>query len=77
MAQQTRIAVLSTACRFPDANSGAELWTNAIEGRRSFRAIPKQRLDASRYLVDAIGEADSITPIRAGLLTNWQVDRDN
>jgi enediyne polyketide synthase len=77
MAKQTRIAVLSTACRFPDANSGAELWINATEGRRSFRPIPKQRLDTSRYLADAIGEADSITPIRAGLLTNWQVDRDN
>jgi len=46
-----------------------------MEGRRSFRPIPKQRLDTARYLADAIGEADSITQIRAGLLTNWQVDR--
>ena len=77
MAKQTRIAVLSTACRFPDANSAGELWANVIEGRRAFRVIPKQRLDTGSYLVDAIGEADSITPIRAGLLTNWQIDRDN
>ncbi|MGJ4941457.1 SDR family NAD(P)-dependent oxidoreductase [Bradyrhizobium sp. HKCCYLS1011] len=76
MSQQTRVAVLSTSCRFPDANSSAELWTNVIHGRRSFRAIPKKRLDTSRYLVDIIGEADSITPIRAGLLTDWQVDCD-
>lgn len=77
MSQQTRVAVLSTTCRFPDANSSAELWANACYGRRSFRAIPKQRLDTSRYLADAIGEADSITPIRAGLLTDWHVDREH
>lgn len=76
MSQQTRIAVLSMACRFPDADSATELWANAMEGRRSFRAIPKERLDTSLYLADSIGEADSITPVRAGLLTNWQVDRN-
>lgn len=75
MARQTSIAIISTACRFPDAGSPAELWTNAMDGRRSFRAIPKQRLDMTRYLIGAVGEADSITQIRAGLLTNWNIDR--
>jgi enediyne polyketide synthase len=69
------IAVISTSCRLPDANSPAQLWANVLEGRRSFRALPKERLDISRYAVNAVGEADSITPIRAGLLTNWKVDR--
>jgi enediyne polyketide synthase len=53
-----------------------ELWANILEGRRSFRAIPKERLDIGRYSVESIGEADSITPVRAGLLTNWTVDRN-
>ena len=53
----------------------AELWANTIEGRRSFRALPRERLDLSRYAQRVIGEADSITRIRAGLLTNWQIDR--
>lgn len=74
MSRSPSIAILSTACRLPDANSPAELWNNVVEGRRSFRRIPRERLDISRYAVDAIGEADSITQIRAGLLTNWTFD---
>jgi enediyne polyketide synthase len=62
------------ACRLPDASSPAQLWDNLVEGRRSFRAVPSERLDIRRYAAEAIGEAESITPIRAGLLTNWQVD---
>jgi enediyne polyketide synthase len=72
---RTNIAVLSTSCRFPDAASPAELWANVLEGRRSFRAIPPQRLEMARYAAEAVGEADSITHIRAGLLTNWNFDR--
>ena len=72
---RTNIAVLSTSCRFPDAGSPAELWANVLEGRRSFRAIPPRRLELARYAVEAVGEADSITRIRAGLLTNWNFDR--
>jgi enediyne polyketide synthase len=72
---RTGIAILSTSCRFPDAASPADLWANVLEGRRSFRALPTQRLDLARYAAEAIGEADSITRIRAGLLTNWNFDR--
>jgi enediyne polyketide synthase len=72
---RTGIYVVSTSCRFPDAASPAELWANVLEGRRSFRAIPRQRLDIARYAVEAVGEAESITCIRAGLLTNWTFDR--
>src|SRR5262245_179971 len=73
---RTNIALLSLACRFPDAASPAELWHNVLEGRRSFRAIPHERLDISRYAADSVGEAESITRIRAGLLTDWQFDRN-
>ena len=75
MADSPSIALLSTACRFPDANSAAELWANAMQGRRAFRALPRGRLDLNRYAPGLIGEADSITRIRAGLLTNWRIDR--
>lgn len=74
MPQPASFAIVSTACRFPDAHSPAALWDNVIEGRRSFRALPRERLDLARYAAAAIGEADSIAPIRAGLLAGWQPD---
>src|ERR1700676_1498155 len=75
MSRAPSLAVLSMACRFPDASSPYELWANVLEGRRSFRAIPKERLDIARYAAAAVGEAESITQIRAGLLANWRPDR--
>ncbi|MES0175373.1 SDR family NAD(P)-dependent oxidoreductase [Mesorhizobium sp. M0006] len=75
MQPQTRIAIVSLSCRFPDAASSTELWRNAIEGRRSFRAIPKQRLDLDQYAECLLGEADSIVSVKAGLLTGWEFDR--
>ncbi|MDX0527559.1 SDR family NAD(P)-dependent oxidoreductase [Sinorhizobium medicae] len=75
MPARSSIAIVSLACRLPDARSPAELWANVIEGRRSFRPIPRERLDLASYAADSIGEADSITPICAGLLTNWSFDR--
>ena len=76
MSDLPSIVLLAMACRLPDANTPGELWANVVEGRRSFRAFPKERLDLSRYDVDVIGESDSITPIRAALLTNWRIDRN-
>jgi enediyne polyketide synthase len=75
MSRRTSVALLSATCRFPDANSTNELWDNVVEGRRSFRAIPRERIDICRYAADIVGEAESITRIRAALLTNWTVDR--
>lgn len=75
MPARSSIAIASLACRLPDARSPAELWANVIEGRRSFRPIPRERLDLASYAAASIGETDSITPICAGLLTNWSFDR--
>jgi enediyne polyketide synthase len=75
MPGKSRIAILSATCRFPDANSPGQLLANIVEGRRSFRTIPPERLDIGRYSVSLVGEAESITPIRAGLLADWSVDR--
>lgn len=70
-----RLAIVSSACRFPDASSLAELWENSVCGRRSFRAIPKSRLDIAGYAEHLVGTADSIVPVQAGLLTGWSFDR--
>lgn len=70
-----RLAIVSSACRFPDASSLAELWENSVCGRRSFRAIPPSRLDLAGYAEHVVGIADSIVPVQAGLLTGWCFDR--
>ncbi|MBZ9803452.1 type I polyketide synthase [Mesorhizobium sp. ES1-6] len=75
MMPQTRIAIVSLSCRFPDAESPTALWQNAMEGRRSFRSIPRERLNLEQYAESLLGEADSIAPVMAGLLTGWEFDR--
>ncbi|MBD8891913.1 type I polyketide synthase [Roseibium litorale] len=70
------IAICSLSCRFPDAGSPEELWGNLMDGRRSFRAIPPQRLPMDAYARSRIGTADSITPVLAGLLNDWHFDRE-
>ncbi len=69
------VAICSLSCRYADAESPDELWLNLIDGRRSFRPIPPERLAIGAYSQGAIGMADSITPVLAGLLTNWHFDR--
>ena len=43
------IAIVGAACRYPDAQSPAELWENALAQRRAFRRIPAERLNAADY----------------------------
>lgn len=69
------VAVLSMACRFPDAATPEALWQNVLDGRRSFRSIPAQRLPLDDYVANSVGSTLSITPILAGLLTDWKFDR--
>lgn len=69
------IAICSLTCRYPDAGSVEEFWINLIDGRRSFRRIPPERLDIAMYSPEEVGSADSITPVHAGLLTNWHFNR--
>jgi len=68
------IAIISLACRYPDAPSPEALWANVLDGRRAFRNIPAERLDLLQYAVDRVGVADSITPIKAGLISDWHFD---
>lgn len=75
MSATAPIAILSMACRFPDAPSPGALWQNTLDGRRSFRAIAPERLPLADYDAGAVGTALSITPVLAGLLTDWRFDR--
>ncbi|MCW1408221.1 polyketide synthase dehydratase domain-containing protein [Rhizobium sp. 1AS11] len=75
MLDRPPIAICSLSCRYADASSPDDLWTNLMDGRRSFRPIPPERLAIGAYSPGAIGLADSITPVLAGLLTNWHFDR--
>ncbi|MEA3037308.1 MAG: enediyne polyketide synthase [Sphingomonadales bacterium] len=68
------LLIAGAACRYPEASSPAELLRNSLEGRRAFRAIPPERLVVQDYHRSLIGEADSITPILAGLLVDWHFD---
>jgi len=73
-AEGARIAIAGMACRYPDAADPAALFRNTLEGRLSFRPIPPERLALGDYAATLVGEADSITPIPAGLLTGWRFD---
>lgn len=69
------VAVLALSCRFPDADTPEVLWQSALDGRRSFRPIPSERLDLAAYAPGVVGPADDAPPILAGLLTGWRFDR--
>lgn len=70
------IAILSLACQFPEADGPEVFWHNLLDGRRAFRPIPKGRLDLSEYAAGAIGPADTIPPILAGLISDWSFPRE-
>ncbi|GAA4872691.1 SDR family NAD(P)-dependent oxidoreductase [Saccharopolyspora cebuensis] len=68
-----RIAIVGMACRYPDANSPAELWQNVLAGRRAFRRIPAERLGtAYRGEPD---DPDRTYVDRAAVLRDWEFDR--
>ena len=55
------VAIVGMACRYPDASSPGELWTNVLAGRRAFRRIPPERLRVEDYF------AADAQAVRAGL----------
>ncbi len=72
-----RIAICSLSCRYPDATLPRQLWRNLMNGRRSFRSIPTQRLPLADYNVSCIGVEDSITQVPAALISDWVFHRAN
>jgi enediyne polyketide synthase len=66
------ISIIGISCIYPDANSPQELWNNIISKKRSFRKIPKSRLDLSYYDNKS---NDSIYIKEAALIKNYAFDR--
>jgi Beta-ketoacyl synthase, N-terminal domain len=60
------IAIVGIACRYPDANSPAELWENVLAGRRAFRRIPDERLRLEELTQTQIGFAFEYVRLRDG-----------
>ena len=45
----SEIAIVGMACRYAEAHSPRELWENVLAQRRSFRRIPRLRLNLAEY----------------------------
>jgi len=71
----TRIAIVASACEFPDASSPAELWQSVLDKRRSFRRIPAERLRMAEYLRCGDDDPDGLHPIEAALIEGYDFDR--
>lgn len=44
---EDEIAVISMACRFPDASSPEDFWTNLLEKKNSINDVPRERFGAN------------------------------
>ncbi|WP_106402059.1 type I polyketide synthase [Actinocorallia populi] len=71
----SRIAIIGMACRFPDAANPAELWENALAGRRSFRRLPPERIRMEDYWSADRSAPDHFYSTEAALLRDWEFDR--
>jgi enediyne polyketide synthase len=68
------IAIIGMACRYAEARSPRELWENVLAQRRSFRRIPRVRLNLADYSAEAQSE-DRITAVMAAVLDDYEFDR--
>ena len=69
------IAIVGTACQYPDARNPAELWENILAGRRAFRRLPDCRLRLDDYLSDDPQHPDKTYAAQAALITDYEFDR--
>jgi enediyne polyketide synthase len=46
------IAIVGMACRYAEARSPRQLWENVLAQRRSFRRLPRVRLNLADYSPD-------------------------
>jgi enediyne polyketide synthase len=63
------------ACRYPDANSPAELWENVLAQRRAFRRIPPERLRLEDYFSTDRHAPDSLYSAEAAVIEGYEFDR--
>jgi acyl transferase domain-containing protein len=69
------IAIVGMACRYPDAQSPAELWQNVLTQRRAFRRIPDERLRLDDYYSADPDAGDNIYITQTAVLKNYEFDR--
>jgi enediyne polyketide synthase len=67
------IAIVGMACRYADVRSPGQLWENVLAQRRSFRRIPRVRLNLDDY--SAGRNDDRITAAMAAVLEDYEFDR--
>jgi enediyne polyketide synthase len=67
------IAIVGMACRYAEARSPRQLWENVLAQRRSFRRLPRVRLNLADYSSEAHHE-DRIAPIMAAVLDDYEFD---
>jgi enediyne polyketide synthase len=70
----TAIAIIGMACRYAEARSPGELWENVLAQRRSFRRLPRVRLNLADYSGEGQNE-DRITAQMAAVLDDYEFDR--
>ena len=69
-----QIAIIGMACRYAEVQSPLQLWENALAQRRSFRRIPRVRLNLADYSPEG-QSGDSITATMAAVLEDYEFDR--
>src|SRR5712671_3904827 len=70
----SEIAIVGMACRYAEARSPRQLWENVLAQRRSFRRIPRLRLNLADYSVPQLGD-DAISVTMAAVLEDYEFDR--
>ncbi|NML50988.1 SDR family NAD(P)-dependent oxidoreductase [Streptomyces sp. R302] len=63
------------ACRYPDADSPAQLWRNVLAGRRAFRRLPDERMRAEDYYSPDPSAPDRYYSTKAAVIDGFEFDR--
>ncbi|MDX6741611.1 type I polyketide synthase [Actinocorallia sp. A-T 12471] len=71
----TRVAIVGMACRYPDAASPAELFDNAVTGRRAFRRLPDVRMRLDDYWDADPSAPDKFYARTAAVIEGYTFDR--
>jgi enediyne polyketide synthase len=70
-----RVAVVGLACRYPDADSPADLWDNVVAGRRAFRRLPDERMRLADYWSPDPAAPDRFYAHTAAVIDGYEFDR--
>lgn len=72
---KTPVAIVGMACQYPDAGAPAELWSNALAGRRAFRRMPSVRMNRDDYFSKDRAMPDSTYVLEAAVIEDYEFDR--